>query len=205
MGPISRFFRRNANTTALRAADPARGNVVLFGRSQRKSQGTASARPSYLHRPNGSWLVVIACVAFVGYAAMRDGMLPEFLGGSSLVGPLKGGDTIDLREAHILDGGTISFRSERIRISNIGAPEIFEPGCRQEREIGLKAKERLGQLITSGSSQIEREGADANGRTLAKVRTGGTDAGQVLVNEGLALPRGATSDARDARLKHWCG
>ena len=205
MGPISRFFRRNANTTALKAADPARGNVVPFGRSQRKSQGTASARPSYLSRFKGSWLVVIACVAFVGYAAVRDGMLPEFLGGNSAVRFTKGIETIDLREAHILDGGTISFRSERIRIANIEAPEIFEPGCRREREIGLKAKERLGQLITSGPSQIERVGADANGRTLAKVRTGGTDVGQVLVNEGFVLPRGATSDTRDTRLKHWCG
>ncbi len=149
--------------------------------------------------------MVIACVAFVGYAAVRDGMLPEFLGGNSPVRFTKGIETIDLGEAHVLDGGTVSIRSERIRISNIEAPEIFEPGCRQEREIGLKAKERLGQLITSGSSQIEREGTDASGRTLAKVRTGGTDVGQVLVNEGLALRRGATSDTRDTRLKHWCG
>src|SRR5918998_3342099 len=110
MASIRRFFRRDANTTALRSADPARGNVVPFGRSQRKSQGTASARPGYLHRFKGSWLVVIACVAFVGYAAVRDGMLPEFLGGKSPVHFTRGIETIDLRAAHILDGGTISFR-----------------------------------------------------------------------------------------------
>ena len=149
--------------------------------------------------------MVIACAAFVGYAAVRDGMFPAFLGGSGLFGILKGSEIIDLCEAHVLDGGTVSIRSERIRISNIDAPEIFEPGCRREREIGLKAKERLGQLIASGSSQIEREGTDADGRTLAKVSTGGTDVGRVLLNEGLALPRGATSDAREAHLKHWCG
>ena len=202
MGPINRFFRRAANTTVPRAADPARGNVVPFGRSQRKSQGAASARPSYLSRFKGSWLVVIACVAFLGYSAVRDGMLPGFLGGNSPSRFTKGIETIDLREAHILDGGTVSFGSERIRIANVEAPEIFEPGCRREREIGLKAKERLGQLIASGASQIEREGTDAIGRTLARVRTGETDVGQTLLNEGLALPGGATSNAR---LKHWCG
>ena len=146
--------------------------------------------------------MVIACVAFVGYAAVRDGMLPGFLGGNSPARFPKGIEAIDLREAHILDGGTVSFGSERIRISNIAAPEIFQPGCRREREVGLKAKERLGQLIASGSSQIEREGTDASGRTLARVRTDGTDAGQTLLNEGLTLPQGTTSDAR---LKHWCG
>ena len=95
---------------------------------------------------------MVACVGFVGYAAVRDGMFPAFLSGSGLSGILKSGETIDLREAHILDGGTVSFRSERIRISNIHAPEIFEPGCRREREVGLKAKERFGQLIASGAS-----------------------------------------------------
>jgi hypothetical protein len=111
MGSIRRFFRRGANTTALRAADPVRSNVVPFGRSQRKSPGAASARPGYLRGFKGSWLVVIACAAFVGYAAVRDGMFPAFLGGSGLFGILKGGETIDLREAHVLDGGT--FLSDR--------------------------------------------------------------------------------------------
>jgi micrococcal nuclease len=71
---------------------------------------------------------------------------------------------------------------------NIDSPETHGPRCEKELVRGLKAKERLTELLRGGRIEVEREGRDRYGRTLARVSAGGRDVGDVLIREGLALP-----------------
>lgn len=118
-------------------------------------------------------------------------------------------ETVDGRRAVITDGDTVSINGERIRILNIDAPESYRSRCEAELVAGLKAKERLAQLLRAGDVTLRRcDGSrclDPYGRTLARLETGGRDVGEVLVQEGLALPWTSGPAARQARVIYWCG
>jgi endonuclease YncB( thermonuclease family) len=114
-------------------------------------------------------------------------------------------DSFDGRTAIIIDGDTIALGRERVRILNIDAPESHEPRCERELIAGLRAKERLAQLVRVAEVAIARDGRDRYGRTLATLSAEGRDIGNTLVREGLALPWRDGSEARAARIRHWCG
>jgi micrococcal nuclease len=116
---------------------------------------------------------------------------------------------LDGRHAVIIDGDTVSIERERIRILNIDAPETRGARCEAELVAGLKAKERLAQLLRAGPVTLRRcDGSrclDPYGRVLARIEAGGRDIGEVLVREGLALPWASGPAARQARAVYWCG
>jgi micrococcal nuclease len=97
-------------------------------------------------------------------------------------------ETFDGRRAVIIDGNTIALGNERVRLLNIDAPESFRSRCERELVIGLRAKERLAALARSGRLKVEHRGQDRYRRTLARVYVACRDLGQVLIQEGLALP-----------------
>ena len=103
----------------------------------------------------------------------------------------------------VIDGDTITIRSERIRIANIDAPEIGHPKCDAERRLGLVARKRLAELLGSGQVDIERGDPksdrikDRYGRTLALVYIDGKDAGETLIEELLARPW-------QGKRRNWC-
>ena len=114
-------------------------------------------------------------------------------------------ETFNGGRAFIIDGDTFALGSERVRILNIDAPETRGSRCERELVLGLKAKERLAGLLRAGSVNIVRDGEDRYRRTLARVSVDGLDVGSILVGEGLALPWRDGPEARDARLRYWCG
>ncbi len=102
----------------------------------------------------------------------------------------------------VIDGDTIenSATGERIRLSNIDTPETGErAGCIAERQAGERAKQALTLMIRDGAVSVAPSGyTDRYGRTLARVNINGRDAGQTLIDRGLARPwRG--------RREPWCG
>ena len=108
--------------------------------------------------------------------------------------------------AIIIDGDTISLRGERIRILSIDTPETFQPRCENELVLGLKAKERLRQLLPKGLPiSVDRHGRDRYGRTLANLFVDDYDVGAVLFEEGYALRYEPGREARLRRLNAWCG
>jgi len=114
-------------------------------------------------------------------------------------------ETLDGRDAVILDGDTIAFGSERIRLVGVEAPGISEPNCAREEIFALRSRQRLAELIRSGPVTIERTGQDELGRTLARLfLADGRSVADVLIAEDLALPLQAGVEARDARQRHWC-
>lgn len=110
-----------------------------------------------------------------------------------------------VEEPIIVDGDTIAIGKERIRLLDVDTPETFRSHCEAELATGLKAKERLRQLLDAGPVSIERSGKlDRYRRTLARVFVNGKDVGDVLVAEGLALIWRPGREAKAERLAHWC-
>ncbi|UNZ51899.1 thermonuclease family protein [Agrobacterium tumefaciens] len=94
-------------------------------------------------------------------------------------------------------GGGVPFKS------GVDAPEMGSRAkCDYERDLALKAKARLKELLLSGVPRIEDSGArdtTPSRRPLVNIYLpDGREAGQVLMSEGLA---------REWRPKHridWC-
>lgn len=83
----------------------------------------------------------------------------------------------------IVDGDTLSIRTalgvERVRISQIDAPESAQP-------FGNQAKQCLGAVLAGGSVRMCREGTDRYGRTIASLAGQGQDVGAAMGTNGCA-------------------
>ncbi|OWK27983.1 thermonuclease family protein [Sphingomonas mucosissima] len=90
-----------------------------------------------------------------------------------------------------LDGDTLRCGAERIRLIGIDAPEL--PGhCAKGRDCApgdpTAAQASLAALA-KGSAEIERDGVDDYGRTLARVRVNGTELSCAQLKKGHAVYR----------------
>lgn len=81
-----------------------------------------------------------------------------------------------------IDGDTIRYGAERIRIRGFNAPELTEPG-------GSAALGRLSQLLREGSIRIVPRGKDVYDRMIADLFVNGRNVAEVLVREGYSKPR----------------
>ena len=89
----------------------------------------------------------------------------------------------------VIDGDTIRYNGESIRIEGFNAPEVFSPGCEAEKALGDRATWRLAQLINEGPFEIVHDGGnnrDKYGRKLRILERNGQPLGDILVAEGLA-------------------
>ncbi len=88
----------------------------------------------------------------------------------------------------VVDGDTIWFEGEKIRMIGYDTPEPTTDICGGFKEIDLAntATDRLIQLLNQNAFTIARDGKDKYGRTLATVRIGQTDVGEILIAEELA-------------------
>ena len=89
----------------------------------------------------------------------------------------------------VSDGDTINIGNERVRILGLDTPEVFNPNCTAEKDLGDKATNRLKSLLASGTVTIERDGVDQYDRTLAIIRVDGRDIAPIMIQEGYALSR----------------
>lgn len=92
------------------------------------------------------------------------------------------------RTTCVVDGDTFWLDGIKYRISDIDTPEISEPKCAWERELGQRAKYRLQSLLNGGSFGLKAglRDADKYGRKLREVYRGGRSLGAQLIDEGLA-------------------
>jgi len=94
-----------------------------------------------------------------------------------------------VRVSCIVDGDTIWYNREKVRIADINAPEISHPECDYELDLGNKARDRLMALLNAAPFSLdatESRDVDKYGRKLRTITRGGKSVGQVLVSEGLA-------------------
>ena len=88
----------------------------------------------------------------------------------------------------VVDGDTFWYRGAKIRIADINAPEVSEPGCTAEARLGARATTRLTEILNAGAFTLEpadRE-RDVYGRKLFTVTRAGESLGAQLEAEGLA-------------------
>jgi hypothetical protein len=85
-----------------------------------------------------------------------------------------------------VDGDTLVCNHKKIRLTNVYAPELSEPG-------GHAAKRRLNAIVKSGPVVLRPHGQDRYGRTLAEVYVNGRRVEQADV--GARGGRGAHAGA----------
>ena len=78
-----------------------------------------------------------------------------------------------------VDGDTIRYGTQRIRVRGLNAPELSEAG-------GLEAQHRLAHLLSEGSIRIIPHGQDVYGRLLADVFVHDRNVADVMTAEGYA-------------------
>ena len=88
----------------------------------------------------------------------------------------------------VVDGDTFYTAKDKIRISDIDAPETHPPRCAEEADLGDRATNRLSQLLSKGGFELVSAGRDEDkyGRKLRIVMRDGRSIGDMLVSEGLA-------------------
>lgn len=100
----------------------------------------------------------------------------------------------------VVDGDTLWFRGEKIRIADIDTPELSPPRCQAERIRGEAAKTRLLTLLNAGKFSLAagRRDEDRFGRKLRVIMRAGRSLGDTLIDEGLAR-------RWDGARHGWCG
>lgn len=105
-----------------------------------------------------------------------------------------------VRYTCVVDGDTIWLQGTKIRIADIDTPEIGRPQCDYEYGLGIRARDRLRELIDNRSFGLRSIGSrdeDQYGRKLRVVVQNGRSVGDVLVEEGLAR-------TWSGRREPWC-
>lgn len=98
-----------------------------------------------------------------------------------------------------VDGDTLGFGKERLRVLGLDSPETFQPQCASEARLGYAAAGRLQKLLNTRTVRIERTSRlDKYRRTLARVFVGQDDVAAILIREGLARPYAG------GRRQSWC-
>ncbi|MFN4355021.1 thermonuclease family protein [Parvibaculum sp.] len=99
----------------------------------------------------------------------------------------------------VYDGDTIRLGQERIRIVGLDTPELgHRAECEFEALAAERAKQALIGEIARGNVELQRQGTDRYGRTLARVTVDGRDVADTLIAQGLARPYGG------GRRESWC-
>lgn len=104
------------------------------------------------------------------------------------------------RTTCVVDGDTIWYRGEKIRIADINTPEVSEPDCAYEAQLGEQATARLTALLNAGPFTLEPvdRAQDSYGRSLYVITRAGQSLGAALVAEGLA-------EEWQGYRRDWCG
>ena len=92
------------------------------------------------------------------------------------------------RHTCVVDGDTIWLQGVNLRLESFDTPEPHNDICGGEREKALahQASARLLDLLNNNAFNVEMHGKDRYDRTLATIRIGGRDVGDILISEGLA-------------------
>jgi len=91
--------------------------------------------------------------------------------------------------ACIVDGDTFKLGDRTIRITGIDAPELTQPKCPAEAQLGRRSADRLLALLNMGefemvAHRLQRQ--DRHGRYLMVLRRDGRSIGKQLISEDLA-------------------
>jgi len=92
------------------------------------------------------------------------------------------------RQTCVVDGDTVWLDGVNLRLQSYDTPEPYDDICGGTAEVALakRASARLLQLLNTNAFVVQNSGEDRYGRTLATIRIGNQDVGDILIDEGLA-------------------
>ena len=153
-------------------------------------------------RPPGRDFVtpMLAIVALIAVCALGWAVIGGYspAGGSATTtttqastGELRVGFSMCGRDRYtcVVDGDTIWLAGVNLRLQSYDTPEPYDDICGGQAEVTLakKASARLLQLLNANPFTVDTFGLDNTGRrTLATIRIGGRDVGDILIEERLA-------------------
>lgn len=190
MGKVLRFAARRR----LPGGDVAMLRRIEAG--QRRFRGPVVRRSRAQPWHPLAALVLLAGVAMVSYEpAART--LWDRVSGDSGVAAISSAPTINLRFSKcsragqqncVIDGDTLRFGGETIRVADIDTPETRDYHCSAEKARGDAATRRMLELVNAGPFQVQgyERDEDVYGRKLRILTREGTSLGETLVAEGLA-------------------
>ena len=104
----------------------------------------------------------------------------------------------------VVDGDTIYYRGENIRLQGYDTPELFSPECSEERRMAEQATQMLTDLLNAGPFTLEKPflsvSTDQYGRALRRLKREGAPLGDQLISAGLAHRYGG--GAKQGWCKH---
>jgi endonuclease YncB( thermonuclease family) len=167
----------------------------ILAAARRAGRGPPKRRAGYRWNPSLHLIVTVGLAAFfVFYLALYYWPVQAFPESQN------SGSSADRESASfgfchsgggyncVVDGDTIYYRGDKIRIADIDTPETHDYGCASELEQGNAATQRLAELLGNGPfslTSIDRD-TDRYGRLLRIAERDGESIGGMLVGEGLA-------------------
>lgn len=112
---------------------------------------------------------------------------------------------------YAIDGDTLSYNGERLRLKGIDAPE-YRQRCRRagvDWACGEEARKSLVTIIKTGTPECRGRDRDRYGRLLVTCAVGELDINAVMVRNGMALSYGGYAAeervAKQANAGVWAG
>ena len=102
----------------------------------------------------------------------------------------------DIYDISVVDGDTLKARwnipyppleTIYLRVHGMDAPELFHPKCKQEKELALKAKEELEELVKQGIHYEILSWDKYGGRILINLTVGGKSVIDIMLEKGLVI------------------
>ncbi len=136
-----------------------------------------------------------------------------------LFGPIDfiSAEPISADRIQVSDGDTISayHYPPNVRLVGFNSPEIDRARCDSERALGIRARDRLTELVRTAQLDFEyvacacapgTEGSMAcnYGRDCGILKANGTDFGDILIAEGLAVPFKCGTRRCPRTPRPWC-
>jgi len=163
---------------------------------QNTGRGAVGIGSRFRHvRPKGrakrGRMVIYACALLILLIKIADWIVPY----ENLT---QAGCTLD----YIYDGDTVALRCDgnvqTARLLGFDTPEAKDPGCPSEERLAADATARLREIAKSGLVSFAGGDNDRYGRMLVTMRVDGTDVGDILIDEGLAVAY------RGGKRINWC-
>ena len=124
---------------------------------------------------------------------------------------------ISARQISVIDGDTIHVAGERanVRLVGFNAPETRNAECAAEHDLGDRATRRLKELVATARLDFTQvacscaPGTEGTfhcnyGRSCGTLRADGTDVGETLISEGLAVPFICGRTSCPPTPRPWC-
>jgi endonuclease YncB( thermonuclease family) len=168
----------------------------------------------------------LLCLSFIGYIfspPKSQGTAPAVSVKSSSPQPATAAQTsaqsvpINPADVRVLDGDTIAVfnKQPNVRLVGFNAPETDRAACPTERELGIRAKDRLLALVRAGNLTFEyircscpagTHGTPAcnYGRDCGTLKSNGRDVGEILIDEALAVPFKCHATGCPKTPRPWC-